>query len=362
MVKSIYIHIPFCSNICSYCDFSKLFYYPELVSKYLLALETELASIPLDEKYQTIYIGGGTLTSLTSAELEILLTMLDSFDLEEEYEFTVECNIENLDEEKLIIMKNHRVNRLSIGIQSFNQEKLNYLGRNYKNTDIKPIMSLAKKYISNINVDLIYAVNNETLSDLEKDIDMVLDLDVNHISTYSLILEPNTKLYNNDTKYIDEELDRKMYDLICKKLKENGYNHYEISNFSKPGFESKHNMTYWMNKEYYGIGLGASGYINDIRYTNTKSINKYIDEEFRYDEEYQTDDIKIENEIILNFRTSNGINKKVFFDKYSFDLKDRYKIDDLIKNNIIIETSDKYVINEDYWYLLNEILLRFIEE
>ena len=351
MASSIYIHIPFCSNICSYCDFSKLYYYPELVNKYLLALESELSSI-----------GGGTPTSLTKDQLELLLSMVDSFGLEDKYEFTVECNIENLTEEKLIIMKNHRVNRLSIGIQSFNQKKLDFLERNYKSSEINPIIEMSKRYISNINVDLIYAVNDETLEELEKDIDMVLNLDVNHISTYSLILEENTKLFNNNVKYIDEDLDRKMYDLICRKLKSNGYNHYEISNFSKCGFESKHNMTYWKNNEYYGIGLGASGYINNIRYTNTKSINKYMDEIFRYEEEYQTDEIKLENEIILNFRTNSGINKKDFYDKFGFDLKDRYDISDLIDKNIIIETDNNYVISEDYWYLLNEILLRFIEE
>lgn len=362
MIKSIYIHIPFCSHICSYCDFSKLYYYKELVNEYLLALEKELNNIPISHSYKTIYIGGGTPSSLSIDELEKLLVLLDRFQLEDDYEFTIECNIENIMEEKLQLMKKHRINRISIGVESFNQRKLDYLERNYKATSIKSIVELVKKYFSNINVDLIYAVENETISELEEDIKSLLDLNVNHISTYSLIIEPNTKLANKKTQYISEDLDRKMYDVICKRLEDNGYHHYEISNFSKPGFESKHNMTYWRNEEYYGIGLGASGYVDNIRYTNTKSIQKYLSNTTHYIEEYQTEQLKLENEIILNFRTDDGINKKEFYKKYHFDLKERYDITDLIKNGIIIESEDKYVVSKKYWYLLNEILLRFIEE
>lgn len=362
MIKSIYIHIPFCSHICSYCDFSKLYYVKELVNKYLIALEKELANLPISTSYQTIYIGGGTPSSLSIEELERLFVSLDRFQLEEDYEFTVECNIENITEEKLQLMKKHRVNRISIGIESFHQKTLDYLDRNYNVTSIEPTIELVKKYFSNINADLIYAVEKETISELEEDIKSLLDLNINHISTYSLMIEPNTKLANKKTQYISEDLDRKMYDIICKRLEENGYHHYEISNFSKPGFESKHNMTYWQNKEYYGIGLGASGYIDNIRYTNTKSIQKYLSFLTRYEEEYQTDKLKLENEIMLRLRTDEGIDKKKFYQMYHFDLKERYDIAELIKNGIMIESEDRYVISKNYWYLLNEILLRFIEE
>lgn len=362
MIESIYIHIPFCSNICSYCDFSKVYYNNKLVLKYLAALEEELKIIPINQHYKTIYIGGGTPSSLTVDKLEILLTMIDKFKLASNYEFTIECNIENITEEKLQVMKKHRVNRISIGIESFNQKKLDYLGRNYDSTLIKPTIQLVKKYFSNINADLIYAVSDETISELNKDIDALLDLNLNHISTYSLIIEPHTKIANDNTKYISEDLDRQMYDLICKKLTENGYHHYEISNFAKPGYESKHNITYWQNKRYYGIGLGASGYIDNIRYTNTKSIQKYLSGITRYEEEYQTDKLKLENEIMLRLRTDEGIEKNEFYQTYHFNLKERYDIADLIKNSIMIETENRYVISKDYWYLLNEILLRFIEE
>lgn len=363
MISSIYIHIPFCENICSYCDFAKVYYYSELVDKYLKVLEKELNTLPTNHPYETIYIGGGTPSALNVKELEYLFKVISRFKLARNYEFTVECNIENITLDKLNLFKKYGVNRLSIGIQSFNENNLAFLDRKYTKKEIIEKIKLVQKIgFDNINIDIIYALPNQTLKQLEEDIDSFIKLNINHISTYSLILEKNTKLYIQKIKSIDEELDCMMYDLIRNKLKENGYIHYEISNFCRPGYESKHNKIYWKNQNYYGVGLGASGYINNIRYTNTKSITNYLKGNIRYSEELQTELLELENEIILNFRTIDGINKKRFMEKYGFDLKDKYRIDDLIKNNILVETGTNYYINEDYWYLLNEILLRFIEE
>lgn len=363
MVESCYIHIPFCSNICSYCDFSKLFYSSDLVDKYLIMLEKEMSSLPLEHSYKTIYIGGGTPSSLSEIQLERLFNIIDKIPVTSDYELTIECNVENLTKEKLLLMKKHRVNRLSIGVESFNEKYLDFLERKYFPDDITSTINMAKEIgFSNINVDLIYALPNQTIEELEKDINQLLNLKVNHISTYSLMIEPNTKLFISKTEEIDEELDRRMYDIICKNLENNGYNHYEISNFSLPGYESKHNKTYWQNKEYYGFGLGASGYIENIRYQNTRSITEYLKGNFCYIQEIQDKEIKLRNEIILRFRTNEGINKKEFSQIYGFDLKDKYKIDDLINQKVIIENQDSYVISKEYWYILNEVLLRFIEE
>jgi len=363
MIESCYIHIPFCSNICSYCDFSKLFYSSDLVDRYLIMLEKEMATLPLDHNYKTIYIGGGTPSSLSVLQLEYLFKIIDKIPVTDDYELTIECNVENVTKEKLILLKEHRVNRLSIGVESFNKKNLALLERNYTYTDVKNVINLAKKIgFSNINVDLIYALPSQSIDELEEDINELLNLGVTHISTYSLMIEPNTKLFINKTKEIDEELDYEMYNVICQKLENNGYEHYEISNFSLPGYQSKHNKTYWQNKKYYGFGLGASGYIENIRYQNTKSITEYLKGKFRYFEEIQDDKIELKNEIILRFRTSDGINKIKFKEKYGFDLKDKYPINDLINQEIIIEDEDYYVVSQKYWYLLNEILLRFIEE
>ena len=363
MIESIYIHIPFCNHICSYCDFSKIFYNEKLVNSYLYHLQKEMSILPKETKYKTIYIGGGTPSALNIEELKLLFTIIDEIKLDDNYEFTFECNIESITKEKLLFLKKHRVNRLSIGIESFSNKNLAFLERNYQEKDIYEKINLVKDMgFTNINVDLIYAIPNQTLADLECDIDKIISLNVNHISTYSLILEDHTKLKNQNIEYIDDELDLMMYNTIRKKLKDNGYIHYEISNFSKDGYQAIHNTNYWMNKKYYGFGLGASGYIDNYRYTNTKSINKYLIDNYQYEKEIQDKKIELENEIICKFRTNIGINKTDFINKYGFDLIDRYDIKDLIDKKIIILSNGNYVISSDYWYLLNEILLRFIEE
>ena len=275
MVKSVYIHIPFCKNICTYCDFCKMYYNENWIDKYLESLDNEIKENYKNEKISTLYLGGGTPSCLPVIYLKKLFKIIDKINLDNNYEFTIECNIEDITEEKLKLFTLNKVNRLSIGIQSFNNKILKYLGRNYNSDIIDKKIKLAKKYFDNINIDLIYAVKNQTIKDLKDDIDRFLKLDISHISCYSLMIENNTILSNNNEKYIDEDLDRNMYDLICGKLKEK-YNHYEISNFAKKGYESKHNLSYWNNNEYYGFGLSASGYINNIRYTNTKNLSKYI--------------------------------------------------------------------------------------
>ena len=268
----IYIHIPFCNSICSYCDFCKFLYNKKWVDNYLNALQKEINKNYKNELVRTIYIGGGTPSSLNIGELNKLFDIIKIFKKDKKIEFTFECNIEDINEPKLELLKNNGVNRISIGVESFNDKYLKFLGRNYKSKDIMNRIDLVKKYFDNINIDLIYALPNQTLEELESDIDKFLSLDIDHISTYSLIIEPNTKLYINKTKNIDEEKDFEMYNLICNKLKNKGYNHYEISNFSKESFESKHNLIYWNNLEYYGFGAGASGYINNIRYDNTRNL------------------------------------------------------------------------------------------
>lgn len=358
-VKSIYIHIPFCNQICTYCDFCKLYYNKKWINKYLEALKQEVRLSYKNEKISTVYIGGGTPSSLTIEELTKLFCITNNILLEEDYEFTIECNIEDITEEKLILFKKNKVNRLSIGVQSFNKKILNYLGRNYDESIILKKINLAKKYFKNINIDLIYAIKNQTLDDLNMEIEKFLSINVPHISCYSLIIENNTILKNNKEEYINDELDRKMYDLICNKLGKK-YNHYEISNFSINGYESKHNLCYWNNLEYYGFGLSASGYINDIRYTNTKNLSKYLKCDFDKDKEILNKQDKMQYELIVGFRKIDGINKLDFYNKYNMNLKDLYNIKDLISKNILLENKYFIYINPKYIYTSNDILVNFI--
>ena len=353
MNKSCYIHIPFCKKICSYCDFCKIFYNDNFVNKYLDSLENEINTYYKNEVLETLYIGGGTPSSLSLNQLERLFTILNKLNKSEILEFTIECNIEDITEDKLILFKNNGINRLSIGIESFNEDNLKFMERPSINIDN---IYLAKKYFDNINLDLIYALPNETLDILNSDLDKVLELDPKHISIYSLIIEPNTKI--KDIKPIDDELDYEMYKLICNRL--SSYNHYEVSNFAKEGYESKHNLTYWNNEEYYGFGLGASGYTNDIRYTNTKSINNYIKNEYNRVDEYLTKEDKEKYELIMGFRKLKGINLDNYKNKYNKDLLENPIINKLLKENKLTVKDNYIFINEDYFYLQNNILIELI--
>lgn len=362
MIKSVYIHIPFCDSICSYCDFCKFLKNDNWIDKYLNALNKEIKEKYNGEIIETIYIGGGTPSCLSLEQLQKLFDIIKIFKTSKNIEFTFECNIENISEEKLKLLYKNGVNRLSIGIQTFNQKYLNYLNRNHNDQMIIERIKIAKDIgFKNINIDLIYALPNQTLEELNNDLDKFLKLDISHISTYSLIIEPNTKLSISNEKNIDEELDYEMYKLICSKLKENGYNHYEISNFARIGYESKHNLTYWNNEEYYGFGIGASGYINSIRYDNTRSINKYLSGNYEFESHKLDIKEQIENEFILGFRKINGINKNDFKSKYNIDIKSIEIVNKLLIENKLLEDKKNIYINQEYIYISNEILVNFID-
>ena len=265
--KSIYIHVPFCKNICSYCDFAKLYYNKKWASIYLDALNFEIKEKYKEEPIRTLYIGGGTPNALDLEELEKLFIILSIFKNVTEY--TIECNIELLTLDQIKLFVKYGINRVSLGIQTSHQKYLKFLNRNHSKVEVEnKIQMLKDNGISNINVDFIYALPGQTIKELKEDIEFFKSLSIPHISTYSLIIEPNTVLYNQNVNYVDEDIDASMYNLIIEELKE--FNHYETSNFALPNYESKHNLTYWNNEEYYGFVVGASGYIDIIRYTNTR--------------------------------------------------------------------------------------------
>lgn len=354
MIKSMYVHIPFCNNICNYCDFCKMYYDRLLSVQYIMSLAKEIQTNYQGETLKTIYIGGGTPSILQDKDLTILFNCLDKIKLTDHYEFTFECNIEDIDESLLKYLKQHRINRLSIGVQSFNNKILTILGRN-TDINVKEKVMLAKKYFTNINLDFIYGLKEETLQDLEQDLKNFLDLDVTHISTYSLILEEHTKLKVDNYEEIDDDINRKMYDLIRKILQNKGFKQYEISNFSKPGYESKHNLVYWNNEKYYGFGLGASGYINNCRYTNTRNINKYLKGEYIYQKEDIDTITNMENEMILGLRKTKGVSKRKFYKKF------HHEISDIFDTRNLNENKNYFYISKKNLFISNYILSDFVD-
>lgn len=359
MVKAVYIHIPFCEDICSYCDFCKYYYNSDLVDKYLVALKKEIINNYQGEIIETIYIGGGTPSSLSLYQIKKLLDITKLFNVKN-LEFTFECNIENIDEDKVKLLTEYGVNRISIGIQTFNDKYLSFLNRKHSKDEVLQKIAMIKNYIDNINIDLIYAIWEETLDELSLDLELFLKLDINHISTYSLIIEDNTILANNKVKNIDDELDYNMYKLICDTLLKNGYHHYEISNFCKPGYESKHNLVYWNNDEYYGFGMGASGYIDKMRYTNTRSINHYLEGNYKYIVDKLSFNEIVENALILGLRKIDGIDIRLFYNKYKIDLMKIDIVSSLIAENKLIYNNDFLKVNKNYIYTSNDILIEFM--
>lgn len=353
---SIYIHIPFCSKICAYCDFPKIIKNEKLIDKYLIELEKEIKKNYKGEKVKTIYIGGGTPTALSLKQLKKLFKIISRIKTYKNAEITIEANSEDLNEKKLTFLK-EKVNRLSIGIETFNKKILRETNRSINIDNIKN----AFKYFENINLDLMYGFKNQKTEDLEKDLKEIIKLNPTHISTYSLIIEPNTKFYIENYQPLNEDLDRQMYELIKKTLKENNYTHYEISNFAKKGFFSKHNLVYWNNENYYGFGLGAGGYIKNIRYQNTRSLTKYLNGKHKLEEIKLDTNQKIQNEFILGLRKIQGINKSKFKEKYNIELKNIDIVKKLLKKTLLKENQTNIYINPKYIYLSNEILVNFID-
>lgn len=362
-VKACYIHIPFCHNICSYCDFCKMYYNEHLVDKYLYELEKEITNTYQGEYLDTIYIGGGTPSSLSIKQLEKLFKILSIFNKSSNIEYTIEGNFLNTTKEKLLLYKKYGINRLSFGLESINHNNLNILERKESKEKTKEIITLAKSLgFNNINIDLMYAIPNETIEVLKEDISFILSLDIEHISTYSLILENNTKLKINNTEYISEDLDYEMYKTICKELSNNNYLHYEISNFSKDNKQSRHNLTYWNNNQYYGFGLGASSYLNNKRITNTRSITSYLKGNYQKDVELLTNKDIIEYEVLLNLRKKEGISLTNFYQKYHHELSYYYDYQGLVNSNYLEEKNNNLSIPEDKWYISNEIIVRILEK
>ena len=359
--KSLYIHIPFCEHICKYCDFTKLFYFSKFEKPYLEALKKEISS-KVKNKIFTLYFGGGTPTALSDEGFEDILSFASKY-LEKDYEFTVEANVENLTASKLDIMKRCGVNRLSIGVQSTCNELLKEIGRHHTFEDAQKIIKLAKsKGFSNINIDLIYGFKNESLNDLEKDLEEFIKLDIDHISIYSLIVEKGSMFYAKNYPAQEENESRKHYEFIVKFLREHGYERYEISNFARNGKYSRHNLTYWHNEEYYGCGLGASGYENGVRYENTKSLPEYLKGNIISLSEKITKKELEEYYLITNLRLEKGFLKDDYCSKFGVHFEDKYK--DKINNFELSKyfnfTDNRVRLTDEGLLLMDFVLLKLI--
>ena len=360
-INSLYIHIPFCNKICSYCSFSKMLYFPKIARKYICNLILDLKKVKQNfNKFKTIYIGGGTPSSLSISLLENLLKYA-SILLLKNGEFTFEANLDSLTEEKLIILKKYGVNRLSIGIETSSNKYLSLMNREY-DFDINKKMELVKKYFTNFNLDLIYGLPNETLLEVKKDLEFILNFKPKHISIYALEVNPNSKFYIDGIKEEKDEILRKQYDFVVNFLKNNGYNRYEVSNFALKGYKSKHNINYWKDNEYVAIGTSSSGFIDNIRYVNSSSISDYIKGKRNKETEIITKTSDKTYYILTNLRLEEGFKLSDYKRKFNEDfyLKKKEVIDDFVKHNVLIMDKDRIRVATDYIYVLDSIVVKLI--
>lgn len=357
--NSLYIHIPFCAHICKYCDFTKLFYFKKFEKPYLEALKKEILSYKIN-KVKTLYFGGGTPTVLSDEGFEDIISFASKY-LDSDYEFTVEANVENLTLNKLRIMKKYGVNRLSIGVESTSNKILKEIGRHHSWEDAQKAVELAKKEgFDNINIDLIYGFKGETITQLKKDLENFIKLDIDHISIYSLIVEKGSILYEQGAKPQLEEDSRDFYEVILKNLRKYGYERYEVSNFARNKKYSKHNLTYWRNEQYYGCGLGASGYVGDLRYTNTRSMPEYLKGNIVSIEEKVTDQLFLTYYLITNFRLEQGFDRNEFKTKFGIDFVDKYKakIEQFKLEKFFNITKDRIALNDEGILLMDFVVLK----
>ncbi|WKF65802.1 radical SAM family heme chaperone HemW [Streptococcus equi] len=368
---SAYVHIPFCTQICYYCDFSKVFIKNQPVDAYLEALIKEFESYQINS-LKTLYIGGGTPTAITAKQLDYLLSHLQQhLQLDQLEEFTIEANPGDLTEDKIAVLGQSAVNRISLGVQTFNDKQLKQIGRSHTEAQIyTTIASLKEAGFQNMSIDLIYALPGQTIQQVKENVAKALALDIPHLSLYSLILEHHTvfmnKMRRGKLQLPTEDLEAEMFEYIISEMEANGFEHYEISNFTKPGFESRHNLMYWNNDEYFGCGAGASGYLNGIRYRNRVPIQHYLkavaEGNARLSEEPLTKEEMMEEELFLGLRKKSGVSVSRFQEKFGLSFESRYGsvVRELQAQGLLVKDKDFVRMTKKGLFLGDSVAEKFI--
>lgn len=355
MNKGLYVHIPFCKVFCNYCDFCRYSNYNIVGKQYLKTLTKEFKDIKVD-KFSSIYIGGGTPSSLPLDDLDYVLSMLENMC---QHEYTIECNVEDVSFDLIQLLKSRGINRISLGVQSFNNNLLKVMNRTYDSMIADYAIKLVKENFDNYSVDLIYGLPNQTISDFKRDLEKLIYYKVPHISLYGLTIEKDSIWGIKKIPQPDEILMADFYDTAVSMLSD--YQHYEISNFCLVGYQANHNLLYWKYSDYYGIGLSASGKIGNYRYTNTFNIQEYFTDYKNKSEELYLDlNDQMFEYLMMNLRLEIGVDLNVFFDKYQVLFLDHYH-EAIKKNQKYLNIYNETIsIKKDYWYISNKILLDFL--
>ncbi len=363
-MKGLYVHIPFCEAICHYCDFAKRVpKNDKMIDDYIEALTREIASYENHfSSINTIYIGGGTPSLLTPKQLEKLFKALENIN---PIEYTMEVNPESYTEEKGIMMKKYGLNRVSLGVQTFNEKLLTYINRKHSNKDVfNAIEHLESIGIEHLSIDLIYAIPGQTVEDLKFDLKQIAKLDISHVSLYSLILEDKTYFYH---QYVhgkftpaDQDIEAEMYGLIMDELTNQGFLQYEISNYAKDGHTSKHNLIYWTLDEYIGVGLAAHGFVDGYRTYNERALPKYLDH-FQKATTLQTDEMLLQDALIFGLRKLEGVSVNEIENRFNIRILERYPhLNERIKEGLVTIDNGYLKLTHKGLFLGNQVFMEFI--
>lgn len=392
----LYIHIPFCKKKCNYCDFVSFANSEEKIEEYINCLICEIKEVAENVKFQfqqkkgdlvnvrSIYIGGGTPSYIDSKYIkQILNTIRNSYDFvmaglidkQEQFpEITIEINPGTVTEEKLKDYKYSGVNRISIGMQATQNRLLTQLGRIHSYQEFETTYLLAREIgFNNINIDFMIGLPNQTIEDIKESLQKIKKLNPEHVSVYSLIVEENTilskQIEEGTLELPEENKEREMYWTVKNFLEENGYNHYEISNFAKPNRESRHNMDCWNQKEYFGFGVAAHSYVDNVRFSNITDLNSYI-ENYKHNEpeknfvfhekENYLDTMK--EYLLLGFRKIKGVSKKDFENKFQLPIESIFKLEleELKEKGLILENEDTYYLSDKGIDFANLVFEKFV--
>lgn len=370
----IYIHIPFCESRCHYCDFCSSIINEENSKKYFEYLEKEInlyREVLNNRIIDTIFIGGGTPSSVDEKYIGRILDKLNEFEISKNAEISIESNPNSLSLKKAKAYKSFGINRISIGAQSFNDKILKEIGRVHnKDQILKAVENVKEVGIKNFNLDLMLALPHQSMKDIEESIKEIEKINPTHISYYSLILEKGTPLYNmykhNNNVFADENTDRNMYHFVVNSLKKQGLEQYEISNFAKNGYECRHNLKYWRLDDYISFGLSSSSNISNTRYTNFYDFSKYykaIDDNkkpIKFKENLSKKD-RLNEFIIMGIRLNSGINVKEINDKFNIDFEKKYEsaINKNIKSGLLEKKLGNYKLTTIGRDLSNAVELDF---
>ncbi len=367
-MRGLYIHIPFCARKCQYCDFVSFSGMESSIDAYLDAVGVQMR-LYVGAAVDTVFIGGGTPSFLSVGQLQRLLDMVsDNFDIAADAEFTVECNPDSISEEKAHLLLRGGVNRVSVGVQSFDDTELLAIGRIHNaETAYNAVTMLSRCGFSNISIDLMASLPHQTAESFKKTLERSVSLPIKHISVYSLIIEDGTplkaKYESGEYELPDDDTDRELYAYTARFLQKYGFSRYEISNYAMPHYESRHNINYWDCGEYIGIGAAAHSYLDGARFANTSDVARYINGDFcGGDKEILSENDKIGEFMMLGLRKTKGIDEAEFMRRFGKSIDDVFgvKIDRFVKLGVIKRSDGAIRLTDRGFDVANTVLCEFI--